>query len=61
MTEAIWMVSTDKDATFTHYLMLEFETDEALKAYEEHPDHKAIAAKGPSLMAGFHMKDYRVE
>lgn len=61
MTEAIWMVAPDKEETYTHFLMLEFSNKEALKAYEEHPDHKAIAAKGPSLMAGFYMQDYEVK
>lgn len=61
MTEAIWMVAPDKEETYTHFLMLEFVNQQALKAYEEHPDHKAIAAKGPSLMAGFYMQDYEVK
>ena len=61
MTEAIWMVSPDKAETFTHFLMLEFESEEALGIYDEHPDHKAIAEKGPSLIAGLYMKDYLVE
>ncbi|NRB52873.1 MAG: Dabb family protein [Saprospiraceae bacterium] len=61
MTEAIWMVAPDKEETYTHFLMLEFANQQALKAYEKHPDHMAIAAKGPSLMAGFYMQDYEVK
>lgn len=61
MTEAIWMVAPDQDETYTHFLMLEFTTKAAVKAYEEHPDHKAIAAKGPSLIAGFYLQDYDVK
>jgi len=61
MTEAIWMVAPDQEETYTHFLMLEFSHKEALKAYEEHPDHKAIAAKGPALIAGFYLQDYKVK
>jgi hypothetical protein len=42
---------------YTHVLLLSFSSEEAMKAYEEHPDHKALQ-KEPNLIENFFMMDY---
>ncbi len=48
----------DRENQFTHVMLLSFNSEEAEKAYEEHPDHKAVAKKGPELLETFFAMDY---
>jgi hypothetical protein len=51
MDKAIWMRSPDDDSEYEYSLLLEFADTAALKAYEEHPDHQAVAEKGGAIVA----------
>ncbi len=43
---------------YTHVVLLSFVNEEAMKAYEKHPDLKAIAEKAPSIIESFFEMDY---
>jgi len=48
----------NREKQFTHVLKLSFSSEEAMKAYEEHPDHKAISKTGMAMLETFFMMDY---
>ena len=43
---------------FDTVLIQIFSSEEALKEYQEHPDHKKISEIGPPLLSGFSEFDY---
>lgn len=49
----------NREKQFTHVMILSFNSEEAMKAYEEHPIHKGIAETGPAMLETFFMMDYR--
>ena len=51
-------IKFNRERQFTHVMILSFNSEEAMKAYEEHPDHKAIAKTGPAMIENFFSMDY---
>lgn len=45
MEAAVWMDSPDTDALYNHSLLLVFTNEDAVKTYEEHPNHQLAIEK----------------
>lgn len=61
MVDAVWMSCGDANATYSHSVMLEFEREEAVTAYEQHPDHVRLTEIGPSVVIAYSGKTFRKE
>lgn len=59
MEKAVWMKSPDADSPYQYSLLLEFANQEALHAYEEHPNHKEVIKIGQTgIIADLYMHTY---
>ncbi len=61
MDKAVWMQSPDEDSLYQYSLLLEFKDENALKTYEEHPNHQAIMKLGDGIISAFLMHTYQEE
>ena len=51
---------TTSSGNYDQVLIFEFATEEALKRYDEHPDHLRVKTLAPPLISGFASYDYWV-
>lgn len=49
---------TTSSGNFDDVLIFQFASEEALKIYEEHPDHLVVKELAPTLISGFAAYDY---
>ena len=57
MLKVVWAkdINSDREKQFTYAITLSFSSEEALKSYQEHPDHQALVNEGPAIENFFAM------
>ena len=60
MLSAEWGTDSDfsREKVYTYCITLTFESLEARKEYEQHPDHQKLAETGPDMVENFYLIDY---
>jgi len=60
MIKVVWArdLKFNREKQYTYALILSFTSKKAMKAYKEHPDHKALAKKGDAMIETFYSMDY---
>jgi hypothetical protein len=57
MLNVVWTkdINSDREKQFTYAITLSFSSEDALKSYQEHPDHQALVNNGPAIENFFAM------
>ena len=57
MLKVVWAkdIDFDREKQFAYAITLSFSSEDALKSYQEHPDHQALVNSGPAIENFFAM------